>query len=73
MKTTTIYIRLLNEGTDVFRPVQAEKLEKNIFKIIETESYNPECETWEFIPGQIVHCKNLELHGGVKMVARSVV
>ncbi len=52
----TIYLPLLNEGTDVWRPVEAKHIEGNIYKIIsknETESD----EEWMFSTGDYVRCE----------------
>jgi hypothetical protein len=50
----TIYIRLLDEGTDVLRPTEAEELGNDLFKLRPTPDYDPDDEKWEFIPGSIV-------------------
>jgi hypothetical protein len=50
----TIYIRLLDEGTDVLRPTEAEELGNGLFKLRPTPDYDPDDEKWEFIPGSIV-------------------
>jgi len=52
-----IYIKLLDEGIDTWRPTFGEKIEKNIYKILPTKDYNPNEEEWEFIPGTIVKCE----------------
>ena len=52
----TIYVRLIGEGTDVWRPVEAEHLGGNLFRIL-SENQNPDDETWEFSTGQAVRCK----------------
>ncbi len=44
----TIYIRLSNEGTDVFRPTPAEELAGGLFRVLSAPSYDPEDETREF-------------------------
>ena len=49
-----IYIRLLDEGTDVLRPAEAEELGNGLFKLRPTPDYDPDDEKWEFIPGSIV-------------------
>ena len=49
-----IYMRLLDEGTDVFRPVPALELGNSIYKIEGYDIYNPEDEVWEFPPGSYV-------------------
>jgi hypothetical protein len=52
-----IHIQLLNEGTRVFRPTQGELIEDMVFKVLPTENYDPDDETWEFPPGKIVRCE----------------
>jgi hypothetical protein len=49
-----IYVRLLEEGTDVSRPTQALDLGNGLFKLEATWDYDPEAETWEFVPGSEV-------------------
>ncbi|KAA8476152.1 hypothetical protein BDE36_2612 [Arcticibacter tournemirensis] len=48
-----IYVKLLEEGTTVFRPVPAVKVMGNVYRIESEDSYNPENETWEFLPGSL--------------------
>jgi hypothetical protein len=55
--TKTIYIKLLDEGTDAWRPTLGEMIVENIFQVLPTNDYDPELEEWEFIPGTIVKCK----------------
>lgn len=52
-----IYVRLLEEGTEVFRPVEAKTLGRSKFKILDIEDYGELDEIWEFPPGSIVFCK----------------
>lgn len=56
-KTVEIHVELLDEGVDTWRPTQAEPLGNKIFKILPTSDYDPEDETWEFLPGSIVRCE----------------
>ena len=49
-----IYVKLLNEGTEVYRSVPAVEISTNTFKIGGYEMYNREDEEWEFPPGSIV-------------------
>jgi hypothetical protein len=58
--TIKIYVELLNEGTPTIRPTEAEKLGNNLFKILPTPKYNPETETWQFLPGTVVKCEERE-------------
>jgi hypothetical protein len=64
-----IFIYLLNEGTDVWRPVEAEHIKDDRYKI-KSENEDPEDETWEFSKGDIVHCEEKTFsNGGTKLVA----
>ena len=68
MGQRTIYIALLDEGTDVWRPVAAEELRDRVFRII-SENPHRDDEHWEFPPGAIVRCKHRQLSGGRFLVA----
>ncbi|MDR3576148.1 MAG: hypothetical protein P4L50_19955 [Anaerolineaceae bacterium] len=67
IKRDLIYIRLLGEGTLVYRPTQGLKIGGLIFKVLPTENYNPEDENWEFPPGTIVRCQK-ENKGGKEIL-----
>jgi hypothetical protein len=54
---TTIYMQLMDEGTTVYRPVEAEKITSDSYLILESNEYDNEDETWEFPPGSIVLVK----------------
>lgn len=69
MKFEEIYVALKNEGTDVWRPVFAEKIENGVYKIDENFVYNSEDEELEFLPGEIVMCETKKLSGGKVLVA----
>ena len=64
-----IFVRLLDEGTDVMRPVQAAKIESGNFRLIEPTDYDPEYETWEFTPGSIVRCDARRINDEMILVA----
>jgi hypothetical protein len=51
MSVETIYMPLLDEGTDVWAPVQAEPLERDSFRILGPK---PDDQEWTFAPGAIV-------------------
>ena len=53
-RSIEIYVRLLNEGTEVFRPTRALDLGDGRFQMQATEDYDPALEAWEFVPGSIV-------------------
>ena len=54
MSDQTIFVKLLNEGTTVFRPVAAERLTDGLFRIV---GERPNDEEWAFGPGQKVAVK----------------
>lgn len=68
MSTVTVYVRLLNEGTDVFRPTEAERVADGIYRLLPTSDYDPSDEQWEFLPGDVVRCQIMKLHGGERLV-----
>ena len=57
----TIYIELLNEGVDVWRPVMATPLTSGTYRV---EGEVPEGEEWAFNPGAVVRCEWKEFTGG---------
>ena len=69
MNTTTVYVRLLDEGTDVFRPTLADLTPDGFYKLRPTEDYDSEDERWEFLPGQVVRCELVKLPGGERVGA----
>ena len=67
MKTETIYIYLSDEGTDVWRPVEADNLGNKRYRIISSNN-DPEDEKWEFRIGDIVRCESKVLNNSVPIV-----
>ena len=65
----TIYIQLLNEGSVAYRPVLADEIEENVYKIDGSECYNPDDEEWEFLPNMCVLVEKKYLSGGIVLVA----
>lgn len=66
-----IYVMLLDEGINVYRPVKSEHLYGDVHRISEQEI--PEGETWEFQPGDLVVVKMRLLSEGEVLVATSKV
>jgi len=61
--TSQIYVGLLGEGIDAWRPVQAEHLSGNVYRIV-PQKCDREIETWEFEPGDRVVCEHIESSDG---------
>jgi hypothetical protein len=61
---------LLNEGTDVLRPVKGSFVGPDVVALEVPADYDPDVEEWEFPPGSEVRCV-AEFRGGVQiLVAR---
>lgn len=61
-----IYVKLLDEGTLVHRPIRAIEVKSNIFKIVDEP---PDDEVWEFTYNDLVQCSNTSLSADLRMVA----
>jgi hypothetical protein len=64
-----LFVYLLEEGTDVWRPTEAVPIGDGLFKILPTPEYDPEDEVWEFPPGSIVRCETRQDDSGQYIVA----
>jgi hypothetical protein len=62
MQTTTIHVRLLDEAVDVWRPVQARRLDTGTYEIVSVND-DPDVDHWEFTTGDTVRCRE-EMKGG---------
>jgi hypothetical protein len=67
----TIYVALLDEGIDVRRPVEAERLSPDSYRIVD-QDYDPSIERWEFEPGTVVRCRKENRDGREILVATEV-
>jgi hypothetical protein len=56
-----LHVRVLNNGTEVFRATRALKLGGGLFKLVACPDYDPGREQWELLPGATVR---VELHPG---------
>jgi len=65
----TMYVRLLNEGTDVTRPTEAVPLPNGLFKLLPTRDYDPGDEEWEFPPLSVVSGEFQKWSSGEILVA----
>jgi hypothetical protein len=52
--TETIYVELLDEGVDVWRPVEADREDDDVVRL---PDHAPEGEQWAFAPGSRVRCE----------------
>ena len=69
----TVYVALLNEGTDVWRPVDAKHIEGDVYRIAEINSV-PSDENWQFSPGDLVRCRERTFgDSGNQLVAEELI
>ena len=61
MSAVTIYVPLLDEDVEVWRPVQARPLGRDEFEILDLE---PPGESWPFQRGTRVRCRMKVFSGG---------
>lgn len=66
---TTIHVRLLGEGTGVWRPVLARPAWATAFEILSPANSNRTGERWEFVPGTTVVCERHRFADGEGLVA----
>jgi hypothetical protein len=67
-KRDTIYVPLLDEGIDVWRPVDARRLSPDTYLIVD-QDYDRRTERWEFEPGTAVRCRKENRNGRQILVA----
>ena len=68
MDSTTIYVQILDENVDVWRPVQAVHEGGDRYRIL-SENAAPDEEHWEFTTGTVVRCASRRLSDGAALVA----
>jgi len=59
---TEIFVALLDEGTNVWRPVRAERVGETVYRILD-QPYDREDERWQFEPGDAVECEYIQPSG----------
>jgi hypothetical protein len=65
---TQIYVGLRDEGVQVWRPVCAEYVREDIYRILD-QPYDSSVESWQFGPGDEVHCKIVATPNGHLLAA----
>ena len=62
-----IYVPLLDEGTEVWRPVEAIKIGEGIYRIV-SDNQKPDDELWKYVTGDIVRCIRQMLSSGFESI-----
>ncbi len=63
-----IHVALLNEAVDVWRPIEAVRVQASTYRIVD-QPYDRAVERWQFEPGDEVVCEVTNLSGGPALVA----
>ena len=66
MAPVIVYVALLDEGVDVWRPAAAEHIDADWYRLVGSQ---PDGESWEFRTGQIVRCEARRVSGELVLVA----
>jgi hypothetical protein len=64
-----VFVRLLDEGTPVYRPVCAMRLGAHAYRLDAMAEYESSDERWEFPPGSIVEAEARQLGTEAALVA----
>jgi len=64
--SAVIYVELVNEDVETWRPVTATREESGVYRL---DDLHEEGEVWAFPPGSRVRCEIRELSGGSVEVA----
>ncbi len=70
--TRGVYVRLLGEGTHVFRPTSAEVISDSTVRLLPVADVTRDDEEWEFSPGAAVRVEARVLEGQQVLVAVSL-
>jgi len=70
--TEPIYVRLLDEGTIVYRPAGGIAKGAGLVQLVAPSDHDPDDEHWEFEPGTTVGVQARTLEGKQVLVAVSV-
>lgn len=66
----TILVPMLDEGTDVWRPVPAEHVRGGTYRLLYELDPTRLDENWQFLPGEIVICEErIGPAGAVQLIA----
>jgi len=60
---------LVNEGLEVFRPIEVRDVGHGIYEILPTVDYDPADEEWEFLPGSQVRIQMRQADEGDYYIA----
>ena len=66
--TIQVYVELLDEGSEAWRPTQAQEIGKGLYKLLPTPNYDPEDEAWAFLPDEVVRVEQAQFADGATVM-----
>jgi hypothetical protein len=60
-----IYVRLMDEGTEAFRPISVTSVSDGLYRI--EGDHVPDYEQWEFQPGEMVRAQTIQTSSGATL------
>ena len=71
-ETISVFVKLLGEGTRVYRPAKATLIGSDLVQLLEPADYDADDEDWEFKPGSVVRIERQHLAGSSVYVVVSL-
>jgi hypothetical protein len=68
IERTAVYVGLIGEGTDVWRPTSAYRLTEAVY-VLSNENFDTETEAWAIAPGSLITVTNQQTRAGFIPVA----
>ncbi|GGZ25402.1 hypothetical protein GCM10011273_08470 [Asticcacaulis endophyticus] len=68
IERVVVYVELLDEGTPVWRPSSAIKVDGNVF-VLTNENHDPNTEQWSVLPGSLITIEQQQITDGSLGVA----
>lgn len=68
IERVAVYVELLDEGTPVWRPSSAIKIDGSVF-VLTNENHDPDIEKWSVLPGSLITIEQQQTTDGLLGVA----
>ena len=63
IERVAVYVELLDEGTQCWRPTSAVKVSGNVF-VLTNENHDPDTEKWSVLPGSLITIEQQQTTNG---------
>ncbi|MCA1934620.1 MAG: hypothetical protein LDL37_04150 [Asticcacaulis sp.] len=69
MQIADLYVELMDEGTTVYRPAKAYRLNEHLL-VLSNEYHDPTTENWSVLPGTLITLRQKRTTDGMIAVAQ---